>query len=106
MDHLAQRLWVLERQMPPSRPGGEDACRFVGAVTILDDSVAYVIFVRSSVRQRASEVVLREVTFRLNIERDAFRFPTLDDAILWVDVAKQGWLSRGWTEVPAGANDH
>ena len=85
----AQRLWVLERDAASLRAAYEDVCRFVGAVAILGDTCTYVVFVRSPEMDRANEGLLREVHLRLNIERDAFRFSTLDEAVRWVSTAKQ-----------------
>jgi hypothetical protein len=94
----AQRLWVLER-LEASRSQATEICRFVGAIAILDDSSVCIAFIKSLASPRASESVLRDGTLRLNLRRDASRFPTLDDAVAWADTMKQRWLGRGWTEL-------
>lgn len=105
MDSPAQRLWILERSEGFGASDRQNVCRFLGAIAILGESMINVVFVRSPELQRASEVSLRATNLRLNIERDAFAFATLDDAIVWTDAMKRAWLCRGWTEVPEESDD-
>jgi hypothetical protein len=101
----AQRLWVLERGEAVSVQDGQRACRFVGAVAVLDEGAVYVVFVMSPDPLRASERPLQTGTLRLDVERDAFKFATLDEAMAWTTVQKESWLQRGWTEAQSGG-DH
>lgn len=92
----AQRLWVLERRRPP-RPD-DDTCRYAGAVLILWSDVVYGLIVRSPELARASDIPLREGRLRVDLDRDAFKFLTLDEAIDGMARARQVLLTRGWAE--------
>ncbi len=92
----AQRLWILERRRP-QRPD-DDVCRYAGAVLILWSEAVYALIVRSPELSRASDVPLREGRLRVCLDRDAFKFPTLDAALDGMARAKQALLTRGWAE--------
>lgn len=98
MNDPAQRLWVLERRGEGSR-ACRDVCRFLGAVAVLRDRAVYVAFIRSPELSRASEVALRANLVRFDLNRDAARFGTLDEAMAWADMMKSRWLARGWSPV-------
>jgi hypothetical protein len=97
MIHPAQRLWVLERD--DGAPSAGDVCRFVGAVAILGERLVYVVLARSAEVTRAGEAALDALAPRLNVERDAFKFVTLDDAMAWAEATKRRWMVQGWAEV-------
>lgn len=94
-DLQAQRLWMLERAAP--RPD-DDVCHFAGAVLVLWGERVYGVIVRSPEADRASDIPLREGRLRLNLERDAFKFDTLDDAIAGMERARRALLLRGWID--------
>src|SRR5262245_24357904 len=102
MTDPAQRLWVLDRGEATAWTTRRNVCRFVGAVAVLRDAAVYLVFVMAPDLERASEAAVLERTVRLNLERDAFRFSTLDDALAWAEMTKHDWLGRGWTEVLGG----
>ncbi len=97
-DQPAQRLWAIER---PAALSG-DVYRFVAAVAVLDVARVYVVMLKSTGLERATEAALRRGRLRSTFERDAARFASLDEALAWADTAKRAWLGRGWIDVPAG----
>jgi hypothetical protein len=98
----AQRLWLLERRGDELWVDHHNVSRYAGAVALLADRGIYVVIAISPDPGRAGEPTVRD-NRRLNLERDALEFDTLDDAMRWVEATKQAWLSRGWVEVDCDA---
>ncbi len=95
-DFQAQRLWVVERAA--SWSADDDVCRYAGAVLVLWDERVYGVIVLSPEHHRASDVPLREGRLRISLDRDAFKFASLDDAIHGMERAKHALLLRGWID--------
>lgn len=97
MNDWVQRLWTIERAGGHSP--SSDASRFTGAIAIVNDSGTYVVLIRSSHAHGASEAALAGGLIRFNLERDAFRFASLDEALEWAHATKEMWTHRGWLDV-------
>jgi hypothetical protein len=96
-----QRLWVLERaEHVAASSGRADVCRFVNAIAVLGHAGMGIGFVRSCEADGSTHGCLATPRLRLNIERNATGFPTLDAAIEWAECRKAAWISQGWTELP------
>lgn len=95
-----QRIWVLERRGPQRVT--DDIRRYAGAVLVLRADAVYALIVRAPELARASDLPLREGRLRVCLERDAFKFPTLDAALDGMARARRVLLAQGWTE-PAGS---
>lgn len=102
---LAQRLWVLERRSPVPSPELDDAHRFSNAIMVLSNASVYLLFVRTPEADRARAVSFPDRGIRLNLERDAFKFATLDEALEWADAKKQQWIAEGWSEAAGDPRD-
>lgn len=93
----ACRLWLLERPA-----GGADdsanGCNFAGAVVALDRTAVYLLVIISSDPARASERALHEHPDRVHLERNAFRFSTLDEALCATRRIRERFLARGWRD--------
>ncbi len=95
-DLQTQRIWVLERGTPWR--ADDDICGYAGAVLVLWADRVYGLVVRSPEPQRASDIPLREGRLRVNLDRDAFSFSTLDEAVNGMARVKQALIARGWVE--------
>lgn len=95
---LAQRLWLLARASAAS--SREDAHGYLSAIAILDRAQVRLLFVRSFRPQGTDEACLSNPRLRLQIERDARAFDSLDAAIASAEAARDRWLRRGWVELP------
>ena len=59
----------------------------------------YILFVRAPEAHATTAARLDRPGLRFDLERDAVRFASLDNALEWADQRKRGWMSKGWTEV-------
>lgn len=92
-DLPARRVWLLERR------DQSHASRFAGAVLVLADEGVYVLIVVSHDPRYASEQALHDNRLRIQLERDAANWPTLDAALAHADHIKRTWIDREWIEV-------
>ena len=92
-DLPAQRVWLLERR------DQIHGSRFAGGVIVLADRHVYFVVVISHEATRASEQGLLGSRVRIQPERDALKYLTLDDALAQADHIKGHWIDRGWTEL-------
>lgn len=65
---------------------------------MLAERCVCVLVIVSDDPERASEQALWTRAERFNLERDAFTFATLDEALLAVDEIRREFLARGWRE--------
>ena len=94
----AQRLWLLERPVGGSGADTGDDMNFAGAVAVLDRAAVYVLVIISSDANRASERGLIECGHQIRLDRDAFRYDTLDDALDGLERIRQLFVARGWRD--------
>jgi hypothetical protein len=93
----AQRLWLLERP-PASRATAADQMDFAAAVAVLEPAAVYVLIIISDDERRASERGLFDRGERLRLERDAFKFETLDEALDATSRIRERFIARGWRD--------
>lgn len=94
----AQRLWALERPLNAVDRDRLNAFRFVSAMAILGDDVVRIAFIRSCDAHHSTAECLATSRVRLNLERNATAFDTLDAALAWAECRKRAWMRQGWTD--------
>jgi hypothetical protein len=100
---FAQRLWLLERVADDACSPYRNVCRFTGAIAVLLRGVIYILIVRAPEAHATTAARLDGPGLRVDLERDAVRFTSLDDALEWTDKRKRDWMARGWTEITVDA---
>src|SRR5262245_47602760 len=96
--HTVQRLWLLERPRGCGPSTGSVRMAFAGAVAVLDQNPVHVVVIISDDASRAGERGLLECDAPARLERNAFTFATLDDALEGVDRIKRQFIARGWRD--------
>jgi len=71
---------------------------FAAAVAVLDPAAVYVLIIISDDERRASERGLFERSDRVHLERDAFKFETLDEALDATGRIRERFIARGWRD--------
>lgn len=93
----ACRLWLLERLTAGAGDSTHER-EFAGAVVALGRTAVHVLVIISDDPARASERVLHEHPDRVHLERNGFRFPTLDHALCATRRIRERFLARGWRD--------
>jgi hypothetical protein len=91
-DFPAHRVWLLRRGDPGS------AWRFAGCVLVAADEGVHVLVVVSYDSARASEQVLQASRIRCQLDRNALKCHTLDEALARSEGIKRTWIGRGWLD--------